>query len=545
MKKIFTFMAAAVIALTASAKEYTDQLAITLNGSAPIVSEAKITVTPVEGKENTYDIVLNDFNFSGMPIGDVTITGVTGTTTSTAGGYTFFNEVKEQEATITGESPIAAMLGNKVNVSIKPGSWMNENELHMVINLPVVIPQLGQDFDVVAMFGSHGYQIPNSGFEEFHTETATAISFPTFKPTESSSDEPNSWHSFMSATGDMKGFVCGTPQTYISDDVRPESKGTKSVKLISALAMGAIPANGTITTGQMQAASADATSTDNCAFLDFMNDAVDGNGDPFYTVMTGTPDAISMWVKFKQGTIKVPEDANPDDYKYATASAIITNGTRCQDPAPADASTSNIVAKAQNAKIESNNAEWQKVVIPFDYDTYAANDITAKAILVTISTNALPGVGSSDAANPDEMYVDDIELVYNAGLSKLAYNGTEISLEEGKYEYNVEDLAAKEVTADQIEAVSDGRGAYVATDVTKAPNGYKANIIVNSNDFKTTNTYTLYINIVSTGINEVETAEDNAAEAIYTIGGQRVNELQKGVNIVRKADGTTVKVLKK
>ena len=481
MKKIFTFMAAAVIALTASAKEYTDQLAITLNGSAPIVSEAKITVTPVEGKENTYDIVLNDFNFSGMPIGDVTITGVTGTTTSTAGGYTFFNEVKEQEATITGESPIAAMLGNKVNVSIKPGSWMNENELHMVINLPVVIPQLGQDFDVVAMFGSHGYQIPNSGFEEFHTETATAISFPTFKPTESSSDEPNSWHSFMSATGDMKGFVCGTPQTSISDDIRPGSEGTKSVKLISALAMGAIPANGTITTGQMQAASADATSTDNCAFLDFMNDAVDGNGDPFYTVMTGTPDAISMWVKFKQGTIKVPE----------------------------------------------------------------ANDITAKAILVTISTNALPGVGSSDAANPDEMYVDDIELVYNAGLSKLAYNGTEISLEEGKYEYNVEDLAAKEVTADQIEAVSDGRGAYVATDVTKAPNGYKANIIVNSNDFKTTNTYTLYINTVSTGINEVETAEDNAAEAIYTIGGQRVNELQKGVNIVRKADGTTVKVLKK
>ena len=164
---------------------------------------------------------------------------------------------------------------------------------------------------------------------------------------------------------------------------------------------------------------------------------------------------------------------------------------------------------------------------------------------MTISTNALPGVGSSDAANPDEMYVDDIELVYNAGLSKLAYNGTEISLEEGKYEYNVEDLAAKEVTADQIEAVSDGRGAYVATDVTKAPNGYKANIIVNSNDFKTTNTYTLYINTVSTGINEVETAEDNAAEAIYTIGGQRVNELQKGVNIVRKADGTTVKVLKK
>ena len=239
------------------------------------------------------------------------------------------------------------------------------------------------------------------------------------------------------------------------------------------------------------------------------------------------------------------EGEEPTVYPYATMSAVITDGTRCQDPAPADASTANIVAKAQNNTIESNGAEWQHLVVPFDYDTYAANDITGKAILVTFSTNATPGQGSTNPDDRDELYVDDLELVYNAGLNKLAYNGTDIELQDGTYEYTIEDLNATEVTADQIEAVSDGRGAYVATSVNETQTGFRAVTIVTSNDFKTTNTYTLYINNVSTGIENVETDADNATEAIYTIGGQRVNELQKGVNIVRKANGTTVKVLKK
>lgn len=37
----------------------------------------------------------------------------------------------------------------------------------------------------------------------------------------------------------------------------------------------------------------------------------------------------------------------------------------------------------------------------------------------------------------------------------------------------------------------------------------------------------------------------SAAEGIYTVGGQRIDKLQKGLNIVRKADGTSVKVLVK
>ena len=44
MKKIITLSALALMALTANAKDYTDQLAITLNGIAQTPSEAVISV---------------------------------------------------------------------------------------------------------------------------------------------------------------------------------------------------------------------------------------------------------------------------------------------------------------------------------------------------------------------------------------------------------------------------------------------------------------------------------------------------------------------
>ncbi len=47
-----------------------------------------------------------------------------------------------------------------------------------------------------------------------------------------------------------------------------------------------------------------------------------------------------------------------------------------------------------------------------------------------------------------------------------------------------------------------------------------------------------------TGISTVETMNLEGCE-VYSINGTKLNGLQRGVNIVRKADGTTVKVMKK
>lgn len=44
--------------------------------------------------------------------------------------------------------------------------------------------------------------------------------------------------------------------------------------------------------------------------------------------------------------------------------------------------------------------------------------------------------------------------------------------------------------------------------------------------------------------NTVNTADNSTVTEIYTLGGARVNSLQKGINIVRLANGKTVKVIK-
>ena len=46
------------------------------------------------------------------------------------------------------------------------------------------------------------------------------------------------------------------------------------------------------------------------------------------------------------------------------------------------------------------------------------------------------------------------------------------------------------------------------------------------------------------GINGIETEMENGNVSIYTVGGAKLNTLQKGINIVRLANGKTIKVIK-
>lgn len=543
MKKIFTLVAAAVLALTVSAKDYIDDLAITLNGVPAAPAQAKITVNPVAGSDGLYDIVLNQFTFAGaILIGDVTIEDVKGNSTDGMDGYTYFEPITKEAAITNAEgSFIAPQLGNKVTVTIKEGSKMSDNDLYLLIELPV---DYGENhFDVVAVFGTGGYQIKNSGFEYFHKATYKDGN------NEYSSDEPNAWHSFNSGVAkgnwaSLTKMALQNGSTSISEDVReawsektPDGTfGLSCVKIKSSVVMSSITANGTMTTGQMEAGSLTATNAANCAALDFTNSSVDGNGDPFYTILNGKPDALTVWVKFKQGE-------EQSVYKYANVSAVITDGTRYQDPE--DKVYTNVVAKAQNKTIESKDFTWQQLTIPFDYDTYAANEAEAKALLVTISTNAQPGAGSRSEDNPDELYVDDIALVYNAGLESLKIKDTNVALEDGKTDYEVSSLTG-ELSLDDITAVSDGRGAMIKKTVEAKDGGALVTITVTSNDYQKVNTWTINVKGVSTGIDKVETTTENGVQAIYTIDGRMVNSMDaKGIYIVRKADGTTVKVLKK
>ena len=539
MKRFFTsLLATAAFAVSSMATDYKDMMTVSLDGNPTTPTETTISVEKTD--DSGYTLSLKNFvlymttgdQVFPMPVGTIVLENVEAVT---KGDVTTLKTSQDIEIA-EGDDPTYEGLwigpGLSSDGDLIPVNMTGEirgDKFYTVININFM------EMNIDVVFGNGGYQITNSDFELFHKATYE----------ENTSDEPNAWHSFMSSTGSFSSYVSGTPHTFISEEVRPGSTGTKSVQLTSGIVkmLGGfikIPANGTITTGQLKAGAASATSTDNNSFLDLTNEAVDGNGDPFYTILNGQPDAIKVWVKFKQGKI----DEKNKDYKYATISAIITDGTYYQDPE--DKAYTNVVAKAQNKEIESKCFEWQEITVPFDYASYATNNAETKAILVTLSTNAQPGVASSSEDEPDVLLIDDLSLVYNSHLASLKMKGTEVEgFDKNVLSYDLKGEGA--ISVDDIEAVSDGQGAYVTKAVEGTDKGVKVTITVTSNDLKTTNVYTLNIEgATTTGINKVETTTGKGTAAIYNVNGQRVDNMsQKGLYIIRQADGKTVKVLKK
>lgn len=540
MKRFFTsLLATAAFAVSSMATDYKDMMTVSLDGNPTTPTETTISVEKTD--DSGYTLSLKNFvlymttgdQVFPMPVGTIVLENVEAVT---KGDVTTLKTSQDIEIA-EGDDPTyeGSWIGPGLSadgdlIPVNMTGEIRGDKFYTVININF----MGMNIDVV--FGNGGYQIENSGFENFHTATYVD------GKNKYTSDEPNAWHSFNSgiATGSLSfltKYALQNGNTSVSDDVRPGSTGTKSVAIKSSIVMGFQPANGTMTTGRLQAGSTTATDAANCSFLDMSSTDTDGNGDPFYTVLNGRPDALSVWVKYKQGQVN-------EQYPYATVSAVITDGTRYQDPE--DKAYTNVVAKAQDKTIESKGFEWQNLVIPFDYTSYASNDAQAKALLVTISTNAQPGVGSNDAENPDMIIVDDISLVYNSHLASLKVKGTEVEgFDKNVLSYDLKGEGA--VSVDDIEAVSDGQGAYVTKAVEGTDKGVKVTITVTSNDLKTTNVYTLNIEgATTTGINKVETTTGKGTAAIYNVNGQRVDNMsQKGLYIIRQADGKTVKVLKK
>lgn len=532
MRKLFTTMLLAASAIGASATDYQTTMKVNA-GYNPIDEFANTLVSVDENTDGTCKFTLKNISFS--VYGQKTYVGnliLDNVSLTNAGVYKLFTTEQQVELQ-PGDDTGKTWIGPSSSALVEGGTpiyltgEIRNGQLYA--NLVVdCCPALGRSLRISLGDGAYTIgQLPNSGFESFHTATYN----------KKTSQEPDGWHSFMTATGSLAMFVKGTPHTDSSDETRPGSKGSKSVLVYSsAEVLKQIP-NGTITTGQMSAGGADAASTDNHAFLDFSNSEKDAKGDPFYATVDALPDSITMWVKFVQGT---PDAENP----YATASAVITDGTRYQDPE--DKTYTNVVAKAKNAQIASLDGAWQRITVPFDYESYLENFASANAILVTISTNATPGKGSAT----DKLNVDDVELVYNAGLSSVSVNGTAVKDFSTKKYYYENLQSDKVVSLDDIEVVKTGYDSKIMKFISRSDNNPGAatvTIVVVSADCKTVNRYTLKFKEPTSDINTVEASFDNNASAtkIYNVNGQLVSAMQNcGVYIVKTA-GKTVKVVKK
>lgn len=525
MKKLLTLAALAFAAFTAQATDYTDVLKVTVNGNA--LPDQETTVSIDANENQRYKLSLTNLvlqmGAQSIGIGNIVVDDVPGTVDGDVTTIRTSQSINITDGDLEGISLwIGPSLGS---VPIELTAEIRGSQLYFIINIDDMTASLGQTISV--QFGNGGYQIGNSGFENFHTATAGSAT----------SDEPNNWHSFMSCTGMLAGIVSSVPHTFISDDVRPGTTGTKSVLIKSGLAFGSIVANGTLTTGRLKAGGFSATSTDNNAFLDITSKEVDANGDPFYALINGKPDSLAVWVKFKQET---PVEEHP----YATITAVITDGSYYQEPVDKDY-TDIIVGRAADTKIASNGFAWQKLVMPFDYSAYTEKD--PKAILVTISTNADPGEGTG----ADSLLVDDFELIYNGTATGISVKGNAVeNFAPATSDYTLSIKGIGEITAEDVAVTTNAKDAKVTVDVVHTDDGAGtsiATITVMSADLKKVSIYTVTVTDpdIANGIDNL-TFDDNAIEGIYNLNGQRIETPVSGqVYITKYADGKTVKTIMK
>ena len=314
-------------------------------------------------------------------------------------------------------------------IYVLPGA--DANSLTCVVGNQVLVNIPASSIVLSAQPVNANYAITNGGFEGTW-----------------SNGEPQGWHSFNTATGDYVTFVQNTDQFTRSTDKRPGSSGTQSAMIQTKIVAGT-NANGNCTNGQINAGSL--TATDASGNYNFSAPSNNGYNTPF----VGNPDSLVFWVKY------IPADKNPSNpINKARAHAVITTNARYQDPEATSYASVKIADAAVNYAATTSMG-WQRISVPFTY--YSVDPSLAAYMLITFTSNYEPGGGSSHSEGGlfdktyylDNVYLDDVEMIYNHGLKSLTMNGQKVSFTNRRAEVNHE----YSESAYNFVAVPDGKAA--------------------------------------------------------------------------------------
>lgn len=207
--------------------------------------------------------------------------------------------------------------------------------------------------------------------------------------------EPTNWNSFRTADCSLT-FGCGSATARRLEretDTRPGSTGDYSVRIFSTEVLG-ITANGNLTTGKINIGSTTASSPNN------HNYTRRENAD-FNMPFSQRPDSIAVWVKFNAA----------DAASMARIAATVHGDYNYRDPQ--DVNSEPFAVGKAILNYPRTNGQWQRLSFPFDYD-YPSND--PQYVLITFTTNMIPGGGAAG----DEVYIDDLEFIYNPNTVTIA-----------------------------------------------------------------------------------------------------------------------------
>ena len=300
------------------------------------------------------------------------------------------------------------------------------------------------------------FQLPNSDMESWTN----------------SYGEPDRWHGFKTATGTYASMSSGLVSLEQSDDVREGATGHSAVMTAGSV-LTAI-ANGTMTNGRLNAGSPFATSTANHAEMDMANGT-----DDFYMPLHAKPDKFNVWLKY----------TNSNSNHKASVSVKTFDGTYYQEPT--DKTYTNLSGSIVGGPISAG--DWTFYSFPFDYASNAANGAASEAIFVTFSTNGTPGQGNKG----DQLFVDDMELVYLAEMTDLRYQHVTIEgWNPAVTEYNIQ--MASVPNLDDFDATVTGESALVLKSMEQNADGtYRIAISAIPADLQAATCYVINVTVAS------------------------------------------------
>lgn len=139
MRKLFTIVAMAVMALAVNAKEFTDNLTVVYDGETTTQTQ-KITVEEVEGSDGLYNISIADFVFGGVvSVGDINLTNVKGDS--------------DTEGFVTFERTQTTISFMNATVTLNEGSRMKGDKLYLDLD----ISAFGGAITVDVIFGDNNF----------------------------------------------------------------------------------------------------------------------------------------------------------------------------------------------------------------------------------------------------------------------------------------------------------------------------------------------------------------------------------------------------
>lgn len=242
-------------------------------------------------------------------------------------------------------------------------------------------------------------QIPNSDFEQWDNLG-------------SKNEEPYRWHSFKSSTGPFSSLLMQQIERH--DATRPGSKGKYSAHIFSRSIVG-ITANGNVTNGRLNAGSMFPAGKKNNNYTQ--------RGSEFCTEINKVPDSLTVWVCLR--TKNEESYGRIMSYVHGDADFVcLTGGWE-----PYEMLCAQVEFEFPRTSSLDEEMIWRRLSLPFKDYSHLYQE--PRYILTSFTTNKRAGEGNAG----DEMFIDDLHLIYNPKLEVKIKNEDLDNANEIEVEY--------------------------------------------------------------------------------------------------------------